>query len=212
MIEVDGLSYSYNGIDKIEFPDFAVGGNDHCLLLGESGSGKTTLLHLLGGLLPVQHGSVTVNSIALSSLSETARDHFRGKSVGFIFQENHLMKALTVKNNLLMAPFLAGIKQHEKQVDDVLDFLGLTSKKNSRVHELSQGQVQRVAVARALMNKPAVILADEPTSALDDTSCERVIRLLRDVTTQYNTTLVIATHDQRLRGEIKTHVHLAAIR
>ena len=107
-----------------------------------------------------------------------------------------------------MAPFLAGTKQDVSRVNEVLDQLGILEKINARIQELSQGQVQRVAIARAVLNKPDIIFADEPTSALDDNNCERVLRLLQDVAMQNKSTLVIATHDQRLKNKIHKKILL----
>ena len=208
MIKVTGLSYSYKAGHSIAFNDFEVNKGEHWLLLGESGSGKTTLLHLLGGLLKSQQGKIEVNQTDITRLSESSLDHFRGKHYGFIFQKNHLIAALTVKKNLLMAPFLAGLQQNEDRVHSVLSQLGLENKVNAKISELSYGQAQRVAIARAVLNQPALILADEPTSALDDKSCDRVTALLLEVASQNNATLVIATHDQRLKSKIKNQIAL----
>ena len=128
--------------------------------------------------------------------------------MGFVFQKNHLIGALTVKKNLLMASFLAGLPQEENRVNEVLAQLGLQEKANSSVKQLSQGQAQRVAIARAVLNKPAVILADEPTSALDDKNCEKVINLLLEASRQSMSTLIVATHDQRLKCRIKNQIQL----
>jgi putative ABC transport system ATP-binding protein len=178
------------------------------LLLGESGSGKTTLLHLLGGLLKSQKGSLEVIGTDISKLSEHQLDRFRGQHYGFIFQRNHLIQALTVERNLLMAPFLAGLNQSSERVDEVLDELGIADKKHARIQDLSLGQAQRVAIARAVLNKPAVILADEPTSALDDKNCDRVSDLLVSVANQNKATLIIATHDQRLKDKVRNQIQL----
>jgi putative ABC transport system ATP-binding protein len=208
MIQVENLSYAYEQGRSIRFPDFSVADNGHCLLLGESGSGKTTLLHLIGGLLKTQQGKIQVNAVVLSDLSEAALDRFRGQHLGFIFQRNHLISALSVKDNLLMAPFLSGLPQNETRVNEVLTQLGLSEKINSNVRQLSQGQAQRAAIARAVLNKPSIILADEPTSALDDRNCERVIDLLLDVAKTNNASLLIATHDQRLKSKIHQQILL----
>ena len=212
MISVEGLSYQYpsqnEATKKISFPDFKVARGEQFILLGQSGSGKTTLLHLLGGLIRAQQGNIKVEEIDITQLSEIMLDQFRGKQVGFIFQKNHLIASLSVRNNLLMAPFLAGKKQDRDRVDQVLDELGLLEKRDSQIHELSQGQAQRVAIARAIINKPALILADEPTSALDDTNCEKVIQLLTKVASENNAALIVATHDQRLKDKIAKQIIL----
>jgi ABC-type lipoprotein export system ATPase subunit len=206
MVVVSSLTYRYAGEKTLTFPDFAVEKGKACLLLGNSGSGKTTLLHLMGGLLKIQQGKVEIGKQDLSLLPPSKVDRFRGKNMGFIFQRNHLIAALTVKKNLLMAPFLANLAQDEQRVDEVLAELGLSEKKNAEVRHLSQGQAQRVAIARALLNRPAVIFADEPTSALDDRNCERVISMLLEVSKQNDNTLIVATHDHRLKSVISEQV------
>lgn len=209
MIRTSSIRYTYPSAVEMNFPDLTVPSGGHFLLLGESGSGKTTLLHLLGGLLKVQQGKVEVNGTELSTLSESRLDHFRGKHYGFIFQRNHLLAALTVEQNLLMAPYLAGLKQDAQRVAEVLQELGIADQRKKRIHELSLGQAQRVAIARAVLNKPAVILADEPTSALDDKNCERVTDLLLNVAQQHQSILIIATHDHRLKQKVNTVIHLS---
>jgi putative ABC transport system ATP-binding protein len=208
MINISKLKYAYSSDRSISFPDFALNKGEHCLLLGESGSGKTTLLHLLGGLLRGYNGSVQLAGAELSSLSEGTLDKFRGKNIGFIFQKNHLISALSVEKNVIMSPYLAGVEIDRKHAHEVLTELGLGEKIKSSVKEISQGQAQRVAIARAVVNHPSVILADEPTSALDDKNCERVISLLLDVATRNNSTLVVATHDQRLKDKIRKQIIL----
>ncbi len=208
MVTVSALSYSYSPAAAIRFPDFSVGKGEHFLLLGESGSGKTTLLHLMGGLIRNYSGSVRVDGTELSGLSETGLDRFRGQKIGFVFQRNHLISALTVEKNLLIAPFLAGLTIDGKRVEEVLSGLGLEDKRHSKVTELSQGQAQRVAIARALINKPAILFADEPTSALDDKNCNRVIQLLLDAAGEHGSTLIVATHDLRLKEKIKNQIQL----
>ena len=211
MIEVSGLKFSY-GAQPIAFPDFRVNKGEHFLLLGDSGSGKTTLLHLLGGLLRDYSGSVKIDGTELSSLNETELDSFRGKHIGFVFQRNHLITALNVEKNLLLAPYLAGLKPSKDRINEVLSLLGLTEKKFSKITEISQGQAQRVAIARALLNKPTILLADEPTSALDDRNCGRVIELLMDAAKRNNSTLLVATHDQRLKQKISNRIELRELK
>jgi ABC-type lipoprotein export system ATPase subunit len=208
ILEVQKLTHKYPNEEIISFPDFIIPKGEPTLLLGNSGSGKTTLLHLLGGLMKPRLGKINVNGTDITQLSASQLDHFRGGHFGFVFQSNHLISALNVMDNLLMAPFLAGHTQSERRVEKVLSRLGLLEKRNARIYELSQGQVQRVAIARAVMNKPLVILADEPTSSLDDKNCDVVIKLLLEVSKENNTTLVVATHDQRLKSVIPNSFQL----
>lgn len=211
MIEISKLSFQYNVPGELIFPDFRVERGSQMLLLGESGSGKTTLLHILGGLLRNYLGSVKVNKTELSTLSETQLDHFRGQHMGFIFQKNHLINALSVEQNLKLAPYLAGVSADADRITDVLAKLGLADKRHSRVTELSHGQAQRVSIARAILNKPSIIFADEPTSALDDRNCAKVMELLMKAAAENNSTLIIATHDQRLKSMVENRVELAPI-
>lgn len=208
MVAVSSLTYRYGAGKTLSFPDFSLTSGEACLLLGNSGSGKTTLLHLMGGLLKIQEGTIRVENVDLSQLSGSKADQFRGRHMGFIFQRNHLISALTVKKNLLMAPFLANIGQDVSRVEEALTQLGVWEKGNARIHQLSQGEAQRVAIARAMLNRPAVVFADEPTSALDDENCDRVIRLLMDLSQKNQCTLVVATHDQRLRSAISRQVKI----
>ena len=211
MIRVSNLAFRYSPSVALRFPDFSVARGQHFLLLGDSGSGKTTLLHLVGGLLRNYEGSVSVDNTELATLSETALDAFRGQKIGFVFQRNHLLSALSVEQNLMMSPYLAGLPIDTGRITDVLATLGLADKRNSRVTTLSQGQAQRVAIARAVLNKPAIIFADEPTSALDDKNCDRVISLLLEAASQHESTLIIATHDQRLKSHLTHQIQLTAL-
>lgn len=208
MIEVSGLRYSYDHAHGMVFPDFRVGRGKNMLLLGESGSGKTTLLHIMGGLLRAYEGSVKVDDTELAGLSESSLDRFRGRRIGFVFQKNHLISSLTVEQNLKLAPYLAGVSISDSRIAEVLDELGISQKRKSRIQELSHGQAQRVSIARAVLNKPSIIFADEPTSALDDTNCVRVIELLTRVAAENNSSLIIATHDQRLRDKVPSRIEL----
>ncbi len=211
MISVQNLTYRYsqaNDSKEIRFPDFSLQAGQHCLLLGESGCGKTTLLHLIGGLLRSQKGNIKISDIDMTILPNWQLDRFRGSKMGYIFQRNHLLTSLTVKQNLLAAPFFAGKKEEEGRAEELLSELGLSDKSNSKIAALSYGQAQRVSIARALMNKPALLIADEPTSALDDKNCERVINLLLKMANQSWATLLVATHDQRLKDRFDKQIEL----
>jgi ABC-type lipoprotein export system ATPase subunit len=211
MIEVSGLSFLYAKSMKLSFPDFTVEKGAHLLLLGESGSGKTTLLHVLGGLLRNYAGSVKIDDVELSSLTETQLDKFRGQRIGYVFQRNHLISAVSVEQNLMLAPYLAGLTIDQHRITEVLGILGLSEKRTSRVTELSHGQAQRVSIARAVLNKPSIIFADEPTSALDDKNCNNVIDLLLRAAKDNDGTLIIATHDQRLKDKLSHHVIIDSV-
>jgi ABC-type lipoprotein export system ATPase subunit len=208
MISVSQLSFNYASGSSIVFPDFQVTKGRHLLLLGESGSGKTTLLHLLGGLLRGYSGSVQIEDVELRSLKESSLDKFRAQHLGFVFQRNHLIHALTVEQNLMMPFYLANSAIRFERIDEVLRILNIIEKRKSKISELSQGQAQRVAIARAVMNSPSIILADEPTSALDDKNCTNVMALLMDVAQANNSTLIIATHDLRLKQIVKNQIAL----
>lgn len=210
MIKTSNLTYTYTGGSPLTFADVEVSVGKPCLLLGDSGSGKTTLLHLMGGLLRAQQGSIMIAGTDLSQLSESRLDRFRAQHMGFIFQRNHLMAALTVTQNIAMALYLAGSTIDQARIEAVLEELHLKEKRNARISELSLGQVQRVAIARAMINKPALILADEPTSSLDDTNCMRAIQLLLQVAEHHQAALLVATHDQRLKNVIKQQIQLKA--
>lgn len=208
MITTEKLIFGYSSNRLIHFRDLSIAHGESCLLLGESGSGKTTLLHLLGGLLRRYTGNMNVDGQNLNALSESALDKFRGKHIGFIFQKNHLIQALTVEKNLFLPSYLAGVAIRKEYVNELLEILGISQIRKSKVNQLSEGQAQRVAIARSIINKPSVILADEPTSALDDKNCAQVITLLLEVAKANNATLIVATHDQRLKQNISRHILL----
>ena len=208
MISIKSLTFSYDDQAPLGFPDFSIIKGESALLLGESGCGKTTLLHLLGGLLEPYQGEIKIDGHELSQWQGAQRDAFRGKNIGYVFQRNHLIGSLTVKQNLLLAPYLIGQHQSISDVLSLLDRFGIATQANKKISALSAGQRQRVAIARAVLNKPKVLLADEPTSSLDDKHCETVIDLLQQLAVEHSTTLIIATHDQRLKSKIKTVIQL----
>lgn len=208
MIQTTALTASYDGKKMLHFPDWQLPAGAQSLMLGPSGSGKTTLLHLLAGLLRPQNGEVVVAGTALGSLKPAQLDHFRGQHIGLVFQKPHLLDSLTVRENLLAAQYFAQLKQDKKRIGEVLEELNLAHKLEAKVTALSQGEAQRVAIARALLNKPQVILADEPTSALDDANCEAVANLLLQQAQKYRATLVISTHDHRLKSKIPNQLVL----
>lgn len=206
MLETRQLQYSYDSTNALNFPDITCRRGEQWLLLGQSGSGKTTLLHLLGGLLSPKRGSITINDKDISILRGAALDHFRGRNIGIIFQTAHFVRALTVEENLLLAQELAGNKKDKSLIYNFLEKLNLGHKLKSRPDALSVGEAQRLNIIRALINKPSVILADEPTSALDDRNTEEVIQLLETQAKEANSTLLIVTHDGRLKNYFKNQI------
>lgn len=209
MIEVKDLKYHYKIDNPLSFPDFSFAQGEQALILGESGCGKTTLLHLLSGLLKPRDGYVSVDGKKLNVLSGGQLDQFRGANIGIVFQTPHFIEALTVKENLSFAQTLAGRKKDISAIKQILEELGISHKLNSSVKNLSQGEKQRVTIARALVNQPKLILADEPTSALDDKNCKGVIKLLKEQAEKNNATLLIVTHDTRLNEVFENKLRLA---
>lgn len=192
----------------MQYPDWEVAQGDHSLILGGSGCGKTTLLHLLAGLLRSQQGELVVAGTSLPSLGGAKLDSFRGKNIGLIFQKPHLINTLSVKDNLKLAQYLAHLPQDANRIEQVLSALDISGKANAKVYELSQGQQQRVAIARAVLNKPKVVMADEPTASLDDKNAFGVLDILEQQASDNQASLIIATHDQRIKDRIKTQLTL----
>lgn len=208
MISIENLSFGYSdrkilSIDKMEIRD-----KQHLMILGKSGSGKTTLLHILGGLLNPMQGKVMIGETDLYQLSETKRDKYRGQHIGLVFQRAHLISALSVEDNLLLAQYFSGTKQDKARIAEVLKSLNLGEKSQSKVKALSQGEQQRVTIARALLNHPKLLLADEPTASLDDDNALAVVTLLKQQAEMNNASLIIATHDQRVKNEFDVQLNL----
>ena len=208
MIETKDISYSYDGKSFLSFPDISCKENDILLLLGQSGVGKTTLLHLIGGLMLTSSGSILVNGQDMEKMSISDLDHFRGQNIGIIFQQAHFVKSISVIENLLLAQSLAGKDQDRVHCNSLLDRLGIGYKANDKTSNLSQGEKQRLSIARAIVNNPQVILADEPTSALDDHNCEEVLKLLEEQAKSIGAALIIVTHDSRLKDRIPQQIFL----
>ena len=211
MIKSSNLTYSYDGQKTISFPDISIAQGSHFLILGNSGCGKTTLLHLLSGLLTAKQGKLTIADTALDSLASAKKDDFRGRNIGIVFQTPHFINAITVEENLLLAQKMAGLKTDKTKVADILKSLNLGHKAKSKPSKLSQGERQRVSIARAVVNEPKVIFADEPTSALDDQNCQEVLKLLENQAKRTNATLVIVTHDGRLKDHFTNKIILESL-
>jgi len=209
MIHIEALRFGYRGGEEVlRLDEFDLGAESNILIVGPSGCGKTTLLHLIAGLLLPTGGSVVVDGQDLSALSPPARDRFRGRHIGIVLQQFHLLPTLTAMQNLLVAQSIAGLPVDRKAAQLMLKALGVDDRADAYPHQLSVGQQQRVAIARALVNRPKLLLADEPTSNLDDEACGAVADLLLDATQQHAVSLVIATHDTRLKSKIPRQLAL----
>ena len=215
MIEVNDLSFSYDGNSTIEFPDFQCNKGNKLLLIGDSGTGKTTLLHLLCGLLRPQSGNLNIAGVDINALNDRQLDKFRGRELGIVFQQSHFVQSLTVAENLSLPALLSGTDMNSSELQErthvLLDRLGVGHKSDARPKDLSVGEQQRASIARALVHNPSVVFVDEPTSALDDKSTEAVIQLLEDETLKAGATLIIVTHDSRLKSRYKDQVELSNI-
>ncbi len=202
VIRLNGITYRYPQGESLQFDDLEVTSGQHTLILGDSGSGKTTLLHILSGLLKPETGTVQIDGQRIYDLPSRKLDEFRGQRIGLIFQEAHLVKSLTVKENLQIAQGFAGAKVDFDRIREVLTLLNLEHKAESYPGKLSRGQMQRAAIARAVINRPAILVADEPTASLDDRNTESVLNLLLTQAEQQGATLVVATHDKRVKTRI----------
>ena len=209
MIATQQMAFRY-GPDQVEmhFPDLTCPDGEQLLLLGDSGSGKTTLLHLLCGLLRPTQGTIHINGQDLSQLNGRTLDRFRGSQMGMVFQKAHFVQSLTVIENLALPHFLTGQQASSERAQALLDNLGVGHKAHNRPQELSVGEQQRASIARALIHRPSIVLADEPTSALDDRSTLAVMDLLEQQAAEVGATLIIVTHDQRLKDRYSRRVEL----
>lgn len=210
MFAVENLKHAYDGAEVLNVPEWRAEQGAHWLVIGPSGSGKTTLLHALAGILRPSAGRVGVAGQDYAALRAGELDRFRGRHVGIVLQRLHLIPSLRVLDNLLLAQYLAGLPQDRARASEVLQTLDLAGKERAYPHELSFGQAQRVAVARAVVNRPKLLLADEPTSNLDDARCQQALELLLSMAKACDSTLVIATHDQRIRARVPRHFELKA--
>jgi putative ABC transport system ATP-binding protein len=210
VLAVRGLAHTYGSRQVLRVDDWSVPAGARALVLGPSGSGKSTLLHILAGLLRPTAGEVSVFDQELSTLEKSEIDAWRGKNVGIVLQALHLVSHLSVRANLRLAQYMARLPQDDAAVDRALAALGVADKAGRRPAELSQGEQQRVAIARAVVNGPKLLLADEPTSSLDDAAAERAIDLLTGEAARTAATLVVVTHDARVKRRFEQTLELAA--
>lgn len=201
MIHTDNLHFQYKKKENsFKFPDIALSKQEHLLILGKSGIGKTTLLHLLAGILKPTNGTVTIDAVAISELSNTQLDKFRGETIGLVFQKKHAIASLSVLENLQARLFFSKKTTKSKAIEKVLKQLELYDFKHHKINELSEGQLQRLGIACAVIHQPKVLLADEPTSSLDDENCKLVMELLLNQAQSTNANLIVITHDSRIKS------------
>ena len=179
-------------------------------IIGPSGSGKTTLLNIIGSLDKPTEGSVKVMGQAISELNHTESARLRNQHLGFIFQVYNLLPVYTVFENVEFALILQGIGESErkKRVMEALDWVGITSMANKRPAKLSGGEGQRVAIARAMVKRPAIVLADEPTANLDAKNAHAILKTMKELNKELNTTFLFSTHDEKVMGYLNRIVHL----
>jgi putative ABC transport system ATP-binding protein len=200
MLNIKNLKAGYDGKVVVDVPSLTLAAGEHCLLLGKSGSGKTTLLYAIAGLLTPLSGEITLENKPIKK-----------SDIGIIYQTLHTVYALSVLENILLVQYAAGIAQDKNKAEKLLAQLGLLDYRHKKPHELSQGQQQRVAIARATINNPKLLLCDEPTSALDDESCEAVMNLLLETANETGASLIVATHDARIKKHFAKTITLGAI-
>jgi putative ABC transport system ATP-binding protein len=210
MIALRDLRHRYGDNVALRLDEWNVAQGERWLVLGASGSGKTTLLHVIAGLIRPTQGRVEIAGQELSSLSGSALDRFRGAAVGIVLQALHLVRHLSVRDNLRLAQYMAHLPQDDTRIANALSALGVADKAARHPAELSEGERQRVAIARAVVNRPKLLLADEPTANLDDASAALAIELLAEQAARHGATLVVATHDARVKAKFRERLELAA--
>ena len=203
MLECSNLSYKIDGKTIIDNINFNLKSEEHLLILGPSGSGKTTLLCLLAALQKPSLGTVKYDNTDIHKLKSQATDQFRGENLGIIFQNFHLIKSLNLYQNISLASQMSGRKIDEEEINLHLKELGLEGRQKEKISNLSIGQCQRLAVIRSIINKPKWILCDEPTSALDDENTDKLLKLLKSQAQKNKSSLIIVTHDQRVKAHFK---------
>jgi putative ABC transport system ATP-binding protein len=207
VVRLDGVTKQYGNATALDAITLSIGAGEAVAVMGPSGSGKSTLLNMIAGLDRPTAGTVTVQGEQITGLSETAVARYRRRRIGMVFQFFYLLDDLPVLDNVALSAQLVGVRKKEARARamQLLDELGIAERAKAYPGVLSGGERQRVGVARALMNRPALLLADEPTGALDSASGEQVIDLLLDLN-QIGQTLLLVTHDQALAQRCATRV------
>lgn len=210
MLTTRSVILARSGCAFASLPDLDVVTGQSLAILGASGSGKTTALLALAGIRAPAGGEITIDGTSLWGLPGHRRDRYRGQRIGLVFQTFHIVDAVSVAANLALAARCAGLPNDPGRIASLLQRLGIADIAPRRADRISHGQAQRVAVARALINRPAVVLADEPTSALDDGNAASMLALLKETAAAEGAALVIATHDRRVIDAVDVTVSMAA--
>jgi putative ABC transport system ATP-binding protein len=195
-------------VDVLDVPAFAVAEGEQCALEGQSGSGKSTLLHVISGIMRPDAGCVRIDGLDITRLSEARRDQFRADKLGLVFQQFNLLPGFTALENVLVAMSFGSGKPDRWRAADLLASVGLAHRLHHKPAELSVGQQQRVAVARALANRPRAILADEPTASVDAAHQRQVIDLVRGTCTEQGVALLLVTHDPAVAAQFPRRLRL----
>jgi putative ABC transport system ATP-binding protein len=208
LVEAEGLRHRYGSREVLALPSLRLDPGARALLLGRSGSGKSTLINILCGLVTASEGRVLIDGEPMSGLPPAARDALRRRTIGLVFQAIRLIPALSVRENLLLAQRIGRGRVDTAEVSRLGDAVGLAHRIDAKPRELSQGEAQRAAIARALVTRPRLVIADEPTSALDDHNAETVLDLLFRTAEETGAGLLVATHDNRIRDRFETRISL----
>ncbi|WP_028896912.1 ABC transporter ATP-binding protein [Prevotella sp. HUN102] len=210
MIDIKGITKSFGSLQVLKGIDLHINKGEVVSIVGPSGAGKTTLLQILGTLDKADSGSVIVDGIDTGKLSRNKLSEFRNRHLGFVFQFHQLLPEFTAIENIMIPANIAGIKTKEAKAraEELLEFMGLSDRADHKPNELSGGEKQRVAVARALINNPAVILADEPSGSLDSKNKEELHKLFFELRDKFGQTFVIVTHDETLATLTDRTIHL----
>ena len=210
-IHLKDLAFAYGAKPVLSIGELKVAAGAHTLIYGESGCGKSTLMNLLSGILTGHQGFLEVLGTDYAGMKPTRHDRFRAENIAVIFQQFNLIPYLTVRENVLLGAKLAGKPVDVSQVDGIFDHLQISALAEQRAISLSHGQQQRVAAARAIAQRSAIILADEPTSALDDLNARLFLDLLFREAAEHNTTIVVVSHDLRYQKRFDQVIDLAKI-
>lgn len=210
MIDIKDIKKSFGNLQVLKGIDLHINKGQIVSIVGPSGAGKTTLLQIIGTLDKPDSGSIIVDGIDVNTLNAKKISDFRNQHIGFVFQFHQLLPEFTALENIMIPAYIAGKsnKEAKKRAQELLDFMGLSDRASHKPNELSGGEKQRVAVARALVNNPAVILADEPSGSLDSKNKAELHQLFFDLRDQFGQTFVIVTHDEELAKITDRTIHL----